>query len=213
MKTTRILTTSATGLVALFALAACGANSTPEPTKTETVTVTASPGVPASSSASSTSAPSATVTATQSASATANNTAAYTNDDVRQALDAVQKQYPNAVITNIDIDEHTNTFDVDVLDGDSQHELEVKQQDYSVTVIETDNRPDADDKAEAQEAKITALQAVNGALENKDGVLVDSAELERENGDLVWKVELDNEQGQDQATILVNAANGSMVQR
>lgn len=204
-------TYAATGVFALLALTACGSNNsaTPAP-ETTTVTVTAEASAPASSAA--TTSMAASSAPASSNAAAANTSAAYTNDDVNSAIDAALGQYPNGVVVSFDADNNGSTFDVNLVDGETVHELRIDRN-GNVTVEESEMERNSDDVAEAQEARVTARQAVGSALENRDNVLIDSLELERNNGTLEWQVDLDDASGKDSAKIYINAADGSMTER
>lgn len=210
-----------TGILALLALSACGSDNEATPTQTETVTVTTeAPSSPKASSSASTEASSeASSEASESASASASSSSssaaasgAYTNDDVASAIDAALAEYSAGTVVALDTADNGQSFDLDVVDGETVHEVRVDR-DGKVTTEESETERNSDEVTEAGEAQVSAKEALEKATENHADAVVDGIELERENGTLSWQVELDDAQGRDAATVWVNAADGSVTER
>lgn len=200
-----------TGVLALLALSACGNNTQATPTQTETVTVTAEAPAPSSSASSATAAESS-ASASASASPSSATSAPYTNDDVKAAIDAALAQYANGTLVSVDSADHGQSFEIDLVDGETVHELRVDRS-GNVTVEESSTEPNSDDVTEAREAQVSGREAIDKALEGRADLVVDKAELDRDNGVLMWEVELDDAAGRDAAKVWVNAVDGSVTSR
>lgn len=201
-------------LLALLTLSACGSNQAQTPSATETVTITVVPSdsaVPSASPvASDSQSPAASTAASQASNAA--SPVPFTNDDVRAALERIQQQYPQGKVLDFDAEQQGNFFDFSVLDGETQHEVRIDRA-GQLNLQESDFERDNEDLTRAQAAQVSALDALNKALEGRDGLVVSSFELEQVNGQAVWSFELDDATGRETARLEVNAVDGSLIQR
>lgn len=171
-----IALTAVTGMS--FALVACGDSSDTTTTVEATTTATT-----ASSEATTTQ----TTTDTQSQAAPANSEV----DPVFKAIDAVLAEYSGGIITDIDREDSTDVYEVDVVVDQEVHELEVNAGTGEVRVTEREN-DDEEDIREANDVSITAAEAITQALaDHTDGVL-DEISLDEEDGRLEWDIDLDD---------------------
>lgn len=187
------------GSLAILGLSACGASNTahsPAP-DTTTVTVTTEKAHPGQDSSS-------PITAGTPA-------VPYTNEDIKTAIDHALKQYPDGVVTSLDANDSGTSFGLDLVVGTTVHELQIDRSGKIFTEA-SKNEPNDSDVLQAKDAQVSALEAINGALENRDGVIVDSAELDHDSGRLAWKIELKDAGGQELTKVFVNAVDGSMSQ-
>ncbi|AKK08972.1 hypothetical protein HCH15_04190 [Corynebacterium testudinoris] len=173
--TIRALTLTTLAVSAGLVLSACSNSSdTAAPPSTTTATVTAEATSPAPSS-------SAEVAGTE-------------EDPAFGAIDAVLAAHAGGVIVSIDRDYRDEHYEVDVVVGDQVLDLKV---DYAGQVSEDDRDSDSDDIRKAQNATLSAADAIRQALEqHPDGVL-DDAELDEDNGRLQWEISLDDQSRND----------------
>lgn len=199
--TSRSLQTVAIAIGASLFLSACSNEG--DTSSQETVTETASSE--ASSPAEDTASASETSTAED-------NAAASGNDPVFAAIDAVLAEHSNGIIIEIDRnddddddDDHdgeSGQYSVDVVVDDQITELEVGA---DGTVREEDRESDREDVSVAQDASVTAVEAIQQALDqNPDGIF-DQASLDEDDNTLTWEVNLDDENGEDLAELNVPA--------
>lgn len=177
-----IALTAVTGLS--LSLAACG-----DSTDTDTATT-----MDATTATSAETAPGET-TATQEATATG-------EDPVFQAIDAVTAAHPDGIITDIDREDSTDVYEIDVAVGQDVLELVVNAGTGEVREEERDNDDD-EDLREANDAQMTIRAAIEQALEqHPDGVL-DEASLNEEDGRLEWDIDLDDANRNDLTELVV----------
>ena len=148
----------------------------------------------------------ASTTETTAAEAT-NDTAAADDrqagdDPAFAAIDAVLAEHGDGIVINVDREDDGKAYDVDVVVGTEVIELEV---DADGTVREDERESGDDDVAKAQDASVTAADAIRGALDQHPDGLLDEAELDEDNGDLHWKIELDDADRNDLAELEVPA--------
>ncbi|WP_293954378.1 PepSY domain-containing protein [uncultured Corynebacterium sp.] len=188
-----IALTAVTGLS--LTLAACGdSNDTATTTSVEATATTA------------TSAETATeeTTATETSTDSQEATAATGDDPVFQAIDAVTAAHPGGIITDIDREDSTDVYEIDVVVGEEVFELVVNAGTGEVREEERDN-DDAEDIREANDANITAAAAIEQALEqHPDGVL-DEISLDEEDGRLEWDISLDDANRNDLTELVIQA--------
>ncbi|GAB2499608.1 hypothetical protein CATRI_07610 [Corynebacterium atrinae] len=123
-------------------------------------------------------------------------------DPVIAAIDAVLTAHSGGIIVSIDRDNRGGHYDIDVVVGDEIFDLTV---DSAGNVTEDDRESDRDDVIKAQNATLTAEDAIRQALiQHPDGVL-DDADLDEENGRLQWEVNLDDQSGNDLAELKIAA--------
>ena len=203
-----------TGLLAAFALAACGTAdddtaTTPQETAMQNTT-TQSPAPAANDDdQDDTGTASPTAAATSPTAAPGTGTASVQGGDpAYAAIDAIIAQHPNGIVVEMDLDDDDRTWEVDVVVGE-----EVKEYDVTTDGEITEGlRPQIeDDVRRAGEAEITAEQAITTALEGRDGQTVDEVDLDDEDGRLRWEVELDREDGEDGAELKIDAKTGEVI--
>lgn len=203
-----------TGLLAAFALAACGTAdddtaTTPQETAVQNTT-TQSPAPAANDDdQDDTGTASPTAAATSPTAAPRTGTASWQGGDpAYAAIDAIIAQHPNGIVVEMDLDDDDRTWEVDVVVGE-----EVKEYDVTTDGEITEGlRPQIeDDVRRAGEAEITAEQAITTALEGRDGQTVDEVDLDDEDGRLRWEVELDREDGEDGAELKIDAKTGEVI--
>lgn len=123
-------------------------------------------------------------------------------DPVFGAIDAVLAEHADGIIVTVDREDDRDTYDIDVVTGDEVIELQV---DGDGTVREDEREGDNEDVARAQEATVTAADAIRQALDqHPDGVL-DDAELEEEDGNLRWEISLDDADRNDLTELTIPA--------
>lgn len=128
---------------------------------------------------------------------------AATGDDepLYQAVDAVEQEYPDAVV--LDFDTEDSYYEFTILDGDTEWELDVDRQDFTISNAEEDD-VDSDDERKADAVEIDFSEALRTA-EDEGGGMPEEAELDEENDTVVWEIELDN--GTD---VYVDVATGEV---
>lgn len=182
--------TAAAGLS--LTLAACGDDSSDtDATATETTVVTSDDPT---ADAEATTAQNGVATETQTA--VSDEDATSDRDPVFDAIDLVLAQHPDGVIIDIDREDDTVVYEIDVAVGQEILELDVDSATGDVRESDRDN-DDEDDLAKAQAATVTAADAITQALEaHPDGVL-DEASLDDEDGRLQWQIDLDDVERND----------------
>lgn len=132
----------------------------------------------------------------QSDAATADDTAASgDNDPVFGVIDAVETEYDGGFIVDIDRDDDNNSqYEVDVVVDNEVHELEVTA-DGAISVDDRDS--DDDDVAEADQATVTATDALNQAFEQHPDATFDQISLDEDDGSLEWEIDLDDANGSE----------------
>lgn len=110
-------------------------------------------------------------------------------DPVFGAIDAALDRHADGIVVGIDREDDRDTYDIDVVVGDEVVELEV---DADGTVREDDREGEDEDVARAQDATVTAEEAVREALDRHPDGLLDEAQLDEEDGSLVWQIDLDD---------------------
>lgn len=190
--TSRSVLTVGIALSASLVLTACAETedtTTPDATETETATQEAT--------AEATTSEEATETTTEE------DTGQATGDDpVFGAIDAVLAEHAGGIIVSIDREDDTDTYDVDVVVDDQVLELEV---DAEGNVREDEREGDDEDVTEAQNATVTAAEAIQDALDqHPDGVL-DDASLDEDDGSLAWEISLDDADRNDLTELTIPA--------
>lgn len=116
------------------------------------------------------------------------------DDPVFASIDAVLAEYAGGIIVDIDREDRSGAYDIDVVVGDEVIELEVAA---DGTIHEDERETDADDVGEAQAATVTAAEAIQEALDLHPEGLLDEAQLDEDDGRLEWEVELDDADHRD----------------
>lgn len=143
------------------------------------------------------------VDATTSTSSSTTTSAVIDDDPVFDIIDIVLAQYPDGIITDIDREDSSDQYEVDVVVGQEVLELDVTTSGQ----IHTDDRDndDDDDIREAHAATVTAAQAIGLALDQYPDGIIDSVELDEDDGQLKWKIDLDDTSGNDLADVEIAA--------
>lgn len=143
------------------------------------------------------------VDATTSTSSSTATSAAIDDDPVFNIIDTVLAEHPDGIITDIDREDSSDQYEVDVIVGQEALELDVTTSGQ----IHTDDRDndDDDDIREAHAATVTAAQAIGLALDQYPDGIIDSVELDEYDGQLKWKIDLDDTSGNDLADVEIAA--------
>lgn len=143
------------------------------------------------------------VDATTSTSSSTATSAVIDDDPVFDIIDIVLTQHPDGIITDIDREDSSDHYEVDVVVGQEVLELDVTTSGQ----IHTDDRDndDEDDIREAHAATVTAAQAIGLALDQYPDGIIDSVELDEDDGQLKWKIDLDDTSGNDLADVEIAA--------
>ncbi|WP_044026821.1 PepSY domain-containing protein [Corynebacterium glutamicum] len=143
------------------------------------------------------------VDATTSTSSSTATSAVIDDDPVFDIIDIVLAQYPDGITTDIDREDSSDQYEVDVVVGQEVLELDVTTSGQ----IHTDDRDndDDDDIREAHAATVTAAQAIGLALDQYPDGIIDSVELDEDDGQLRWKIDLDDTSGNDLADVEIAA--------
>ncbi|STC69313.1 PepSY domain-containing protein [Corynebacterium pilosum] len=184
-----------------LALTACGTDADPQPS-----TATAEPGNEAVESASSTAAESAESEAADATTAEPTETAAAADgeDPVFAALDAVTAQYSDAIIVNVDREDDTDKYDVDAVIGNELVEFKVEA--GTGNVIEEEREQNEDEVNQVANVNVSIEDAIQQALDQHPGAVVDEVDLEEENGQLEWQIDLDDTERNDLADVRIVAS-------
>lgn len=143
------------------------------------------------------------VDATTSTSSSTATSAVIDDDPVFDIIDIVLAQYPDGIITDIDREDSSDQYEVDVVVGQEVLELDVTTS-GQISVDDRDNDDD-DDIHEAHAATVTAAQAIGLALDQYPDGIIDSVELDEDDGKLKWKIDLDDTSGNDLADVEIAA--------
>ena len=202
MFTRKLFTLTAVAGLSL-SLAACGDdNGDTDATATETTVVTEDETTQDTATTEET-AENGVATETQTAESEADLNAE--RDLVFEAIDAVMAEYADGIIVDIDREDDTESYEIDVVVGEEVIEVNVNA--TTGEVNESDRESDEGDIVlRAQEATVTAADAITQALEAHPDGIVDEASLEDEDGRIEWQIDLDDIERNDLAefTVLAN---------
>lgn len=123
-------------------------------------------------------------------------------DPVFRVIDAVLAEYPEGTIVDIDREDDTDSYEIDIVQGEELVEL---QADFDGTLREDDREGDTEMVAKSQDATVTAEDAINQALELHPEGLLDEAGLNEEDGALQWEISLDGADRNDLAELDIAA--------
>lgn len=203
MFTRKLFTLTAVAGLSL-SLAACGDDSgNSDATATETTVVTSDDATTEETTTAEETTDSGVATETQTAVSDADATA--DRDIVFDAIDLVMAEHADGIIIDIDREDDTEAYEIDVVVGEEVLELDVDTAAGEVRESDRDN-DDAEDVRRAQEATVTISDAITQALEAHPDGVVDEASLEDEDGRLEWQIDLDNVERNDltEFTVLAN---------
>ncbi|MGD7003611.1 PepSY domain-containing protein [Corynebacterium halotolerans] len=198
MKSRSILTIGIALGASLF-LAAC--SGTEETSSPETVTQTADQDATETTTANDTTT-SEDTSADTTTSATDTTEQQNGDDPVFAAIDAVLAEHADGIIVDIDREDDREIYDIDVVVGNEVIELEV---DGDGTIREDDREGDDDDVREAQDATVTAADAIRDALNQHPEGVLDEAQLDEDDGRLNWEIDLDDADRNDLAELSLPA--------
>ncbi|MBD8029845.1 PepSY domain-containing protein [Corynebacterium gallinarum] len=203
MFTRKLFTLTAVAGLSL-SLAACGDDSgNSDATATETTVVTSDDATTEETTTAEETTDSGVATETQTAVSDADATA--DRDIVFDAIDLVMAEHADGIIIDIDREDDTEAYEIDVVVGEEVLELDVDTAAGEVRESDRDN-DDAEDVRRAQEATVTISDAITQALEAHPDGVVDEASLEDEDGRLEWQIDLDDVERNDltEFTVLAN---------
>lgn len=188
-----------------LALTACGNDADPQPA-TATAEATDTAAESAISSASETAEASAESEAADTTEAQPTETlaAADGEDPVFAAIDAVNQEFGDAVIVEIDREDDTATYDIDAVIGEELVEFRVDAD--TGGVVEEEREQDDDKVAKVANLNVSVDEAIQQALDQHPGALVDDVELDEENDVLEWQIDLDDAERNDLAEVRVVAS-------
>jgi uncharacterized membrane protein YkoI len=147
---------------------------------------------------------------TSSAPSTTGNASTASGDDpVIAAIKAVYAEHSGAIIVEVSREDDDSRHDVEAVIGNELRDFDVLA-DGTVREDIDDDDVDQDDVQKAKEATVTAEDAVEAALQGRDGQTIDDMELEREDGALRWEIGLDRANGSDGDELRVDAATGAV---
>lgn len=124
------------------------------------------------------------------------------DDPAVAIIDTVLTEYPTGIITAVDHDLRTGTYDVDVVVDAEVVELTVTT-DGQVRVDKHSH--DDNDVREAADATVPAAEALRQALDRYPDALMDDLELEEDDGQLQWEIDLDDQNRIDLAELIFPA--------
>lgn len=202
MFTRKLFTLTAVAGLSL-SLAACGDDSgNSDATATETTVVTSDDATTEETTTAEETTDSGVATETQTAVSDADATA--DRDIVFDAIDLVMAEHADGIIIDIDREDDTEAYEIDVVVGEEVLELDVDTAAGEVRESDRDN-DDAEDVRRAQEATVTISDAITQALEAHPDGVVDEASLEDEDGRLEWQIDLDDVERNDLAEVTIQA--------
>lgn len=116
------------------------------------------------------------------------------NDEVYSVIEAVEAEYSDGFIVDIDRDDNGSTYEVDVVAENQVYQLDVAT-DGTINVDETDS--DDEDIREAEEATVTVTEALDEAFNQHADATFDQIQLDEDDGSLQWDVDLDDANGSE----------------
>lgn len=191
-------------LASALVLSACsgGGGETTSETVTQTVTHESHSATHTTSPATSASSSTASSPTTQGTTASPSRAVPPSGGDpVFAAIDAALGAHQGAIVVDIDRDDG-DSFDIDVVVGNEQIELEVSA---GGAVREDEREADDDDVREAHAATVTAADAIRQALDRHPGGVLDELELDEDDGALRWEIDLDDDRRGDLAEVEIPA--------
>ncbi|MGJ9372268.1 PepSY domain-containing protein [Nesterenkonia sp. CF4.4] len=175
-----------------------------QPTATVTETVEAEPTDPAATEAEPTegSTDSPEDEASETADPATDDSAAADGDPLYQAVDAVEQEYPDSVV--LDLETEGSYYEFTILDGGAEWELDVDRESFEIMNTQEDDI-DSDDQRNAEAVQVEFTEALRTAAEEGGGT-PEQADLDDENGTVTWEIELDNG-----TEVYVDVATGEVV--
>lgn len=121
------------------------------------------------------------------------------DDPVYGVIEAVEAEYADGFIVNVDLDDNSD-YDVDVVVDSQLYELNVTE-DGAISVDEQET--DDENVARADQATVTVTEALDQAFEQHADATFDQIELDDDDGSLHWDIDLD---GSDNSEIELEVA-------
>ncbi|WP_218220248.1 PepSY domain-containing protein [Nesterenkonia sp. Act20] len=109
-------------------------------------------------------------------------------EGVYQAVDAVNEEYPDAVV--LDMDTEGSAYEFTIFEAGSEWELDVDRETFEISNTQEDDI-DGDDQRDAEAVEIDFADALRTASEESGGS-PEQADLSEDNGTVTWEIELDN---------------------
>src|SRR5690625_1771149 len=109
------------------------------------------------------------------------------DDPVYGVIEAVEAEYADGFIVNVDLDDNSD-YDVDVVVDSQLYELNVTE-DGSISVDEQET--DDENVARADQATVTVAEALDQAFEQHADATCDQMELDADDGSLHWDIDRD----------------------
>lgn len=210
---------TATALLALSApLAACGTGGDDQP---------ASPATTAEQTTDATTAPEPTDDTTTGGTTDAPTDGATTpsegatggvvpGDDMNSgAFAAIELAEAEAGGTAFEIDRDdlgAGGWEVSVAVGDDEVDVDIDREGTEVLGTDTDDDLDAEERAALDTATVTLADAIQTALDEVGGGLLDDVELDEERDTVAWEVTIDDGAGSDDVEVYVDIVTGEVVQ-
>lgn len=131
------------------------------------------------------------------------------SDPAFDAIDAVKGAASGAIVISMDRDDREEKWDITTVEGDEVVEYDVTP---DGEVKETERERDDDDEIdEANRAEVSIADAITTALEGRDGQHVDDVDLEEEDGTLRWEIDFDDEDRRDADEVHIDAITGEVL--
>lgn len=124
------------------------------------------------------------------------------DDEVYSIIDAVESEYGDGFIVDIDREDDGSTYEVDVVADNEVYQLDVTA-DGTITVDETDS--DDDDIREAEQATVTVSEALDEAFSQHPDASFDQIQLDEDDGSIHWEIDFDDANNDDDIELEVPA--------
>lgn len=114
------------------------------------------------------------------------------DDDVYAVIEAVESEYGNGFIIDIDLEDNGSVYEVEVVADNQVYELDVTAA-GDITVDDSDD--DDDDIREAEQATVTVSEALDEAFSQYADASFDQIQLDEDDGSLHWDIDFDDANG------------------
>lgn len=114
------------------------------------------------------------------------------DDDVYAVIEAVEAEYGNGFIIDIDLEDNGSVYEVEVVADNQVYELDVTAA-GDITVDDSDD--DDDDIREAEQATVTVSEALDEAFSQYADASFDQIQLDEDDGSLHWDIDFDDANG------------------
>lgn len=129
------------------------------------------------------------------------------NHPVYGGLAAVEAEYPEGVV--FEVEDNDSSYEWDVYVDGAVQQVDVDKQSLEIVQTSQDEAPDAEDQSEIDAIEVTleeALRTVEDRAGDPSGAFVDEVQLDTEGGTIVWQIEL-----ADGTEIDLDVASGEVV--